>query len=145
MISLLRLLRLYEGFVPYAYRDSEGYLTIGIGRLIDKRRGGGITEDEAYYLLRNDIKVREIDLDSNLPWWRSQNSVRQMAMLSMCFQLGIEGLLKFKNMLEAWKNGEYERAAAEALDSKWASQTPLRARDTAYMIRYGIVPPWLEE
>ena len=52
------LLRLHEGFVSHAYEDStpEKYLTIGYGRLIDERLGGGISQEEAEYLLTNDIQ-----------------------------------------------------------------------------------------
>ena len=45
----------HEGFVSNAYKDSLGYLTIGYGRLIDKSKGGGISETEAEYLLANDV------------------------------------------------------------------------------------------
>ena len=55
MQELLNLLKLHEGFVSHCYDCSEGYKTIGFGRLIDKKLGGGITEEEAEYLLKNDV------------------------------------------------------------------------------------------
>ena len=45
----------FEGVVLQAYECSAGYTSIGIGRNLDTR---GITEDEAMYLLNNDIPVR---------------------------------------------------------------------------------------
>ena len=54
--KLLEELSRDEGTVLQAYQDSLGYWTIGTGRLIDKRRGGGITKAEADYLLANDVQ-----------------------------------------------------------------------------------------
>ena len=57
--DLLNLIRKHEGFRASAYRDTRGYLTIGYGRLIDARRGGGITRQEAEFLLAGDTKRAE--------------------------------------------------------------------------------------
>ena len=45
------MLRRDEGRVRHAYQDHLGYWTIGVGRLIDQRKGGGLSEDEIDYLL----------------------------------------------------------------------------------------------
>ena len=51
-----------EGVVKHAYQDHLGYWTIGVGRLIDKRKGGGLSDEEIDYLLGNDIekKIAEV-------------------------------------------------------------------------------------
>jgi lysozyme len=126
-----------EGIIPHAYQDHLGYWTIGIGRLIDKRKGGGIAEHEAAYLLLNDIAKVQNQLDVNLPWWRELDPVRQRALTNMAFQLGISGLLKFRNSLAAIKAGEWERAAANLKLSLWARQTPTRAGRVIEMFRAG--------
>ena len=56
--NLLNPIRKHEGFRSGAYCDTQGYLTIGYGRLIDARRGGGITDAEAEFLLAGDIPRR---------------------------------------------------------------------------------------
>src|SRR3546814_14026178 len=58
-----------EGRIPHAYQDSLGYWTIGVGRLIDKRKGGRLTNVEIDMLLANDIadKIAEI---SDWPAWQ---------------------------------------------------------------------------
>jgi len=71
-----------EGEVHHAYQDSLGFWTLGIGRLIDQRRGGGITHDEALFLLQNDIESKTEDLDRALPWWKTLSEVRQRALLN---------------------------------------------------------------
>lgn len=118
----------------HPYRCSEGYLTIGIGRNLDDR---GLSDDEILYLLNNDIAIVESALDRNLPWWRSMTEARQQALANMAFQLGISRLLGFKNSLALLKAGRWDAAAAEFLDSKWARQTPARAKRITDMIRKG--------
>lgn len=126
-----------EGEVLHAYQDTEGFWTLGVGRLIDKRRGGGITHEEALYLLQNDILRKMEDLDRELPWWRKLSPVRQRVMLNMCFNLGIWGLLKFKKTLAAVESGRYEEASRGMLASKWAKQVGERAERLALMMRRG--------
>jgi lysozyme len=126
-----------EGFKRHAYQDHLGYWTIGVGRLIDARRGGGLSDEEIRYLLKNDIARIEKDLDEKLPWWRELSERRQRALANMAFQLGTGGLLEFSNMLDALEDGDHAKAAEEALDSKWAVQTPQRAQRIATMIREG--------
>lgn len=124
-----------EGVVLHAYEDSLGYLTIGIGRLIDKRRGGGISLEEARYLLGNDIARITAELDRHIPWWNGLPEPKQRALANMAFQLGISGLLGFRKMLAALKAGEWEKASREALDSSWSLQTPERAERIAAVLR----------
>ena len=126
-----------EGMVLHAYQDSLGYWTIGIGRLIDKARDGGITEEEAHYLLDNDIRRVSKDLGQRLPAFRLYPEGVRRALLNMAFQMGVGGLLRFRRMLKALDAEDYETAAAEALQSKWASQTPARAARVAKLIGEG--------
>ena len=126
-----------EGTVLSAYQDHLGWWTIGTGRLIDKRKGGGITQAEAASLLRNDIAKVRAQLDAKLPWWRDLSPVRQRALQNMAFQLGIAGLLGFANSLAAVKAGDWARAAASLRQSKWRRQTPERAERIIRMIETG--------
>jgi lysozyme len=126
-----------EGFIPHAYKDSEGYLTIGIGRLIDKRINGGISKSEAMILLNNDLQISIMELETNFDWFTDLNDTRQRAIVNMCFNLGLTKLMKFKNMLSAIERQDFDEAADEALDSKWAIQVGARAERIAEMIRYG--------
>jgi len=128
-----------EGVILSAYVDSEDYLTIGIGRLIDRRKGGGISKAEALILLRNDIfKVKE-DLYRVLPWAAdSLDSIRYAVLINMCFNLGITGLCGFKKALAAIQAGQWQLAAKEMLDSKWAVQVGDRAKRLAQQMETGI-------
>lgn len=126
-----------EGNIPHAYQDDQGFWTIGIGRLIDARKGGRLSPDEVLYLFNNDVKTHMIALYNALPWAQSLSDARQRALVNMCFQMGIEGLLQFKDMLAAILAGDFDSAYKAALDSAWAEQTPNRARAVAMLIKNG--------
>lgn len=127
-----------EGYRSAVYLDSLGYSTIGIGRLVDRRKGGGISRDEAIFLLSNDLKKVDADLDRALPWWRQMNPPRQRVLRNMCFNMGLATLLTFKNTLAAMKAGDYRKAAAGMLASKWATQVKGRAQRLAKTMETGI-------
>lgn len=119
-------LQIEEKFVSHVYQDDLGFWTIGFGRLVDERRGGGLTKDEASYLLDNDIDRRETEVATALPWSVNLDEVRRGVLIVMAFQMGTGGLLGFKRFLTAMKAGDWQAAHAEMLDSKWAQQTPKR-------------------
>ena len=124
----------HEGLVLHQYLDSEGYATIGIGRLIDPDKGGKITKDEAIYLLNNDIEECTKSLDESLSWWRAKPSKIQMALVHMRFQLGMTGLNKFKKTLQLIFEDRFKEAAVESRNSRWAKQTPRRAKYVSGLI-----------
>ena len=134
---LIRHLTKEEGFVPHCYEDHLGYKTIGIGRMIDKAKGGGITLDEAQYLLRNDIHWRTDDVRERLPFVKGMDMVRQAVLYAMAFQMGVDGLMEFRNTLKAVEEERWERAADGMLASLWARQTPGRANRLASAMRTG--------
>lgn len=113
----------------------QGHPTIGIGRNLTKARG--ITEREALYLLDNDLAAVEFELNVKVPWWADLSEARQRALANMAFNMGYPRLSLFRNMLHALESGDYERAADEALDSRWARQVGARADRIATMIREG--------
>lgn len=132
--KLLKQLDLHEGLELKPYKDTVGKLTIGVGRNLTDR---GITKDEAYYLLRNDVAIVITELDKNLNWWKSLDEVRQRVLADMCFNLGISKLLGFKNTLELIRKGDYEAASSAMLNSLWAKQVKGRAARLANMMRTG--------
>lgn len=130
-----------EGFVSHAYPDSEGYLTIGPGILIDQRRGGGINADEGMYLLRNRIYRLDNLLQARFDWFLTLSGTRQQVLICMGYQLGVNGVANFKRMVAAIERNDFVTAAQEMLDSKWARQTPERAKRMANMMERG---EWIE-
>lgn len=141
-----------EGCRLIPYMDTVGKLTTGIGRCLDTNpltdeeilkvghngRNRGITKEQALYLLANDIKKVDADLDREIPWWRKLNTVRQDVLRNMCFNLGIGGLLTFKNTLRAIEQGNWEVASHNMVTSKWATQVGARAKRLAVQMLQGI-------
>lgn len=134
--SLEDMLIRHEGMVLHAYTDSEGYLTIGVGRLIDKRLNGGITEEEARYLLRNDIQ-KVVAQAKQFPWYDKLSNPRKQVVLNMIFNLGITRFSQFRKTIGFIANGDYTAAAKEMLDSKWAKQVGKRATELAEIMERG--------
>jgi len=126
-----------EGAKSCAYQDSLGYWTIGVGRLIDSRKGGGLSNDEIDLLLDNDIKRNYEAVLKALPWVDKLSDVRQAVLIEMAFQMGLKGLLQFKLMLGSVEDGQYVEAAAEMVKSRWAMQTPARAYRLASQMETG--------
>ena len=122
-----------EGFRNFPYKDSLGYLTIGVGRCLDKK---GLTNDEIYYLLRNDIASCRQSLQ-NYSWYKKSPPGIQDALVNMCFNLGIGGLVGFHHMLEYLDARNYIQAAESALASLWAEQVGHRATEIANIIMAG--------
>lgn len=127
-----------EGVVEHAYQDHLGYWTIGVGRLIDKRKGGKLRPNEIEFLLENDIADRVQELTKRIPWFTKLDKARQGVLLNMSFQMGVEGLLGFKNTLKMVETGKYEDAARGMLQSLWARQTPERAKRLSEQMRTGV-------
>jgi lysozyme len=125
----------HEGLRLKPYRCTAGKLTIGIGRNLDDR---GISQKEAYAMLERDIQDCEQWLIDEIPEvYNKLDEVRQSVLLNMCFNLGIKGLLEFKNTLSFIGAGDWERAANNMLASKWAKQVGMRAIELSEMMRKG--------
>lgn len=134
--KLRKLLIQDEGEVNHAYQDSEGYWTIGVGRLIDKRKGGGISHDEAMLLLDHDIEKATRGAQT-FNWFYSLNVARQAVVISMIFNMGLPTFSRFRKTIEYISLGEYQEAGDEMLDSLWAEQVGPRAWRLSQMMRSG--------
>ncbi len=136
--ELTRQLKGDEGVKACVYNDHLGYATIGVGRLVDSRKpGAGLRSFEVDFLLQNDIDDRIREITGRLPWSAQLDSARLGVLLNMSFQLGVDGLMGFKNTLGLVKDGYYEEAAVAMLLSKWAAQTPERAKRLSEQMRTG--------
>ncbi|MDG5498950.1 glycoside hydrolase family protein [Marinobacter sp. BGYM27] len=134
--ALLRSqLERHEGLRLKPYLDTVGKLTIGYGRNIDDN---GISRDEAEHLLDNDIDEVESEL-RRIPAYNALCKVRQTVIANMSFNMGLPTLLKFRNMWSALDDMDWERAADEMLNSKWANQVGSRAEELAEIMSAGEV------
>lgn len=124
----------HEGLRLKAYTDTAGKVTVGVGRNLTDV---GLSEAEAYFLLENDVDRVELDLVRKFPEWAKLDDVRQLVLADMAFNVGIYGLLGFKQMLRAVEDRRFSEAARQMLDSRWHDQVGLRAETLAAMMDQG--------
>lgn len=122
----------HEGIRTKPYRDTVGKLTIGVGRNLDDV---GIFDNEIRLMLINDIARATQNCRDHIDFFNSLDTVRQNVLINMCFNLGINGLLKFHNTLQAIKEGRYTDAAEDMLASKWAEQVGKRAVELSKLMK----------
>ncbi len=122
-----------EGMVLHCYDDPLGKKTIGVGRLITE--DGGITEEEALYLLDNDIKKIEQFLDERWAIWRDLPLDAQYVTFDLCFNVGLNGFMAFRKTRAYMELGEWDKAAEELLNSKYHEQLPRRSMINSERLR----------
>ena len=152
--KLIDQLILHEGLELKVYKDTLGIDTIGVGRNLEDRgitdgelmhmnllreeiHTTGITEEDARFLLGNDIDIVERELLDAHPCMERLNDVRIRVLLDMAFNLGVPRLRKFKNMWAGIHEGNYIRAGDEMMDSRWANQVGARAVRLCKMMKEG--------
>ena len=126
-----------EGEVNHAYQDTEGFWTLGVGRLVDERKGGGITHEESMYLLGNDIKTVLGQCDREFDWFDDLDEARKIVVLNMVFNMGIGNFKGFKKTIAFISAGDYTEASIEMLDSTWSSQVGIRAAKLSTIMKTG--------
>lgn len=134
MNKLTEQLKRHEGLRLKPYKCTAGKLTIGYGRNIEDC---GITEGEATAMLAADIHKGENQISENIEMLSNISDARYDVLVNMVFNMGITGVLRFKKMLKAVKQGHYSLASIEMLDSRWAKQVPSRANELANQMRTG--------
>lgn len=111
----------------------KGHPTIGYGLALDVR---GLTRDEAIYLRDSAVREKLSEL-SGLDWFAGLDDMRQQIIAEMAYQMGVDGVLGFTGMISAIRAKNYAKAAEEMLNSKWARQTPARAKRLAKRMQTG--------
>ena len=137
MGPLVETLKRHEGVRSHAYKCSENMITVGVGRNLDENGGIGLSDDEIEYLLMNDIERCDAELRATYDWYGSLGKPRRDAMINLSFNLGLTRLRGFVKALEAMSREQYDVAADEFMDSRWAEQVGDRAVEVTELIRSG--------
>lgn len=124
----MEILKRHEGYRQFPYDDTRGILSVGYGR---NMATVGISEEEAAYLLGNDIQLAANRLSRLMDCWSYLTDLRRAVLIDMAVNMGVWKLLKFKKMLAALRAGDYQEAAAQILDSEAAKQTGTRYKELA--------------
>lgn len=150
------LLRKDEGKRNFAYFDTNGNLTIGIGHFLGKSgfttgqiqqfnipdnwREIGINDDQVEQIFENDLDRCITQLNYLCPWFELLDEVRQAVIINMCFNLGIIKFLKFSKTISFIKDNDFVSASKEMLDSDWARKGYRRAGYLSKMFETGEWP-----
>lgn len=146
---LIEQLKRHEGFSERVYQCTANKTTIGYGYNLNANslnlsdfeilgfKKNGITERIAEWLLKRQIEAATNSLSENITWFEHLDDVRQCVLINMAFNMGITGLLQFKNTLAMIKAGDYDGASKGMLKSKWALQVKGRANELATQMKNG--------
>lgn len=140
----LAQLKRHEGERLTAYLDTVGVLTVGVGHNCKsspvpgvEKPGDRISQELSDRLFLADVSKHEQGILAKLPWIKSLIPARQAVLFNMAFNLGVAGLLSFKNTLSLIQQGKYLAASDAMLKSKWAAQVGRRAYELAEQICTG--------
>ena len=140
-MSLKENLKISEGFRENVYKCTMGYDTVGYGfkcsdlskdeLALNNGKVAPMKEEVASKIL--DIKIEKLKnkVFKSIPWLENKPQIVQDVLLEMAYQMGVAGLLGFKNTLKMIENNDYKNAANGMMNSKWAKQTPNRAKRLA--------------
>ncbi len=135
----------HEGEVLEIYEDSLGYLTLGVGHLIQKSdpeygqpAGTPVSQEvvDMYYADDFDKHVDEtihVCENNNIVFDALPESI-QHVLVNMCFNLGANRLGKFRNMLYAVSVSNWEEMANQMEDSRWFGQVGRRSVELQQMV-----------
>jgi len=129
--NLLEAVKLSEGFRDRVYKDTLGIDTIGYGFAI---KDLVLDEDIAEMILRRKIDNLIDRANKRFKFLKDLPREAQDVIYEMCYQLGVTGVSKFKKTLLYLENEEFRMASKEMLDSRWARQTPNRAKRLSEII-----------
>ena len=132
MKNLLEKIKHHEGFVGHVYKCTEGFDTIGYGFAIKDLE---MPEHIAEELLILKLEKLQKNANSRFKWLEDMPQEVQEVVINMCYQLGVNGVSKFRKAISAMQEGDWEEAADEMLDSLWARQTPNRAKELSDIVR----------
>jgi lysozyme len=120
--ELTDLIAEHEGKSLSMYTDTVGVPTIGYGHNLQTP----ISEHAAKVILADDVKVAIDELDDRMDWWRDLPDPAQLVLASMVFNLGWPRFSRFKKLIAALEDRDFNEAAAQMEDSLWYQQIKTR-------------------
>ena len=128
MRTLLEKVKIAEGFRSKPYQDSLKVWTFGHGLT-------EISEEESSRIVGERLDKLQAKWIDKHPWISDRSPLLLDVITEMSYQLGFAGTLGFKRMWKALKTNQYVLAHDEMLDSRWAIQSPNRAKRLANVVR----------
>ncbi len=132
MKDIIEQLKIHEGYKPRVYKCTAGVDTIGIGFAIKDLY---LSEEVCDMILQEKLEELEERFEKKFNWFKSSPVEVRNVMLNMAYQLGFAGFCKFKKTIGYLEEADWDKASIEMLDSKWAKQTPNRAKELSEIIK----------
>ena len=132
MQDIIEQLKIHEGYKPRVYKCTAGVDTIGIGFAIKDLY---LSEEVCDMILQEKLEELEERFEKKFNWFKSSPVEVRNVMLNMAYQLGFAGFCKFKKTIGYLEEADWDKASIEMLDSKWAKQTPNRAKELSEIIK----------
>ena len=132
MKDIIEQLKIHEGYKSKVYKCTAGVDTIGVGFAIKDLE---LSEEVCDLILQEKLELLEERFEKKFDWFKTSPIEVRNVMLNMAYQLGFRGFCKFKKTIAYLEDAEWEKASVEMLDSKWAKQTPNRARELSEIIK----------
>jgi lysozyme len=140
--QLRETLKIDEGVKYEIYKDHLGYPTFGIGHLIvesdeeyDQPVGTGVHIDRVNEAFDEDVAVMVDEAKKLFPDLEDLPEEAQQVIVNMTFNMGRPRLSQFKKFIAGVNAGDWEKAAVEMMDSRWAKQVGSRAERLRDRIR----------
>ena len=131
-MSLIDSIKQHEGFVPTVYKDSLGIDTIGYGFAI---KDLFLNKDLCDLILERKISHLLEKINDKFTWYKYMPPAIQDIVVEMCYQMGVYGFSRFKKTIAYLQDKKFEEASVEMLDSRWAIQTPNRAKELSNRVK----------
>jgi len=127
--ELINSIKENEGFAGSPYNDSLGFLTFGYGSKFP------ISPKEGQMILEHRLLRKIAELRYKKPMVKDLPKPIKEVLFEMCYQLGVNGVLQFKNMFKAIEDKNYDMMIIQMRNSRWNEQTPNRVRKLTKKVR----------
>ena len=131
-MSLIDQIKEHEGFRSKVYQCTEGYDTIGYGFAIKDLE---LDADVCDIILERKLKDLKDRIKIKFDWYKYMPQEIKDVVVEMCYQLGVTGFSKFRKTIAYLQNKQWKHASIEMLDSRWAKQTPNRAKEMSKRVK----------
>lgn len=132
MNNLIKQIKHHEGYRSRVYKCTEGYDTIGYGFAI---KDLVVSEEVCEMILLEKLEFLEKSIKNRFSWYEESPQVIKEVIINMCYQLGVSGFSRFRKTISYLEKENYLEASKEMLRSRWAKQTPNRAKELSEIVK----------
>lgn len=134
--EIQEMIKRHEGYRDRVYIDAVGVPTGGYGHAFLSGSPLPAVVCDILFYIDYWQSVQDYEILTNREGFEL-DPIRRGVVINMIFNLGLFKLMKFKKMLTALSNKDWNRAADEMKNSKWYSQVGKRGKELVKLMRKG--------